>query len=163
MKSKDIPLPVPPQGTEVPLASLLERVETPGRADWSDIPDSPGVYAVYLPGDVPIEVAEDVPADVAERIREKWDLMNRRETTDILYFGAGTSLRQGIRALARAGADPEGGPRGGEWLWLVKSIRSARLLWAECPPGKQKKLKTTLLACFLEEHGEWPLANRRYR
>lgn len=163
MRSDEIPIPAPSKAEAVPLSLFLDRVEAPGRADWTDLPAGPGVYVVFLPESVPFGVAAGTPPDEAERIRDKLERINARGSTDILYIGKAESLRQAIRALARFGASRRGAPRGGEWLWLVESIRSACLLWAECAPGKQRALKATLLACFLEEHGEWPLANRRYR
>lgn len=163
MTSAEIPIPARARSAALPLSQLIERVESPGRADWTDIPAGPGSYIVFLPENVPFAVSPDAPPMEVERIRDKWERINLRKPTDILYIGKAASLRQAIRALARFGAGRGGPARGGEWLWQVAPIRQARLEWMECAPGKEKAMKETLLACFLEEHGEWPLANRRYR
>lgn len=49
MKSSDIELQLG-KAEIVSLDPLLKQIDGPGRATWTILPDSPGVYAVCLPG-----------------------------------------------------------------------------------------------------------------
>jgi hypothetical protein len=167
MRSDDIPsVPGLPSG-EFRLGSLVERVEAPGRANWSDIPSGPGIYVVFLPPDVPFDVSQSTgkavhasPSPVTD-LCEKWGRINSRASTDILYIGKGDNVRKRVRALARFGAGRARNHKGGEWMWQVATIRSARILIVVCPSGKQVPFEKRLLDSFFEQHDDWPLANRK--
>jgi hypothetical protein len=145
----------------------VERVEAPGMARWLDIPPAPGIYVVFLPPGVPFDVrhsagtaARASPAPVAD-LREKWKRINRGTPTDILYIGKGNDVRKRVRSLARFGAGKIRTHKGGEWMWQVTQIRSARILVQVCPPGRQIPFEKWLLDLFFNQHGDWPLANRQ--
>lgn len=152
---------------EFRLGSLVERVEAPGRADWSDIPVKSGIYVVFLPPNVSFEVSQSSgaavhasPAPMAE-LYEKWNRINRRDSTDILYIGKGANLRKRIRALARFGAGKSKNHGGGEWMWQITQIRSTKLLVQACHSGKHIPFEKWLLDSFKKQHGDWPFANRK--
>ena len=167
MRSDDIPSVPGLPSREFRLGSLVERVKASGRANWSDIPSGPGIYVVFLLPNTPFDVSQSTgkaihasPAPVAD-LREKWSRINNHASTDILYVGKGDDVRKRIRRLARFGVGKIQKHKGGEWMWQVTHIRSARILINACPPGKQVPFEKWLLDSFLDQHGDWPLANRK--
>jgi hypothetical protein len=167
MKSDDIPSVPGLSSGRFRLGPLVERVEAPGRANWLGIPSGAGIYVVFLPPDVPFEVRQSIgkaihasPAPVAD-LHEKWSRINSRTSTDILYIGKGDNVQKRVRALARFGAGKARNHKGGEWMWQVTHIRSAKILIVACPHGKQVPFEKWLLDSFSDQHRDWPLANRK--
>ena len=152
------------------LGNLLSRAGGAGRAAWLDLPDSPGVYAVCLPGWEGHEFTGDPgwapnvePADVRQ-LRNKRERILAAGSTDILYIGkAGgeqSTLRKRIRALARFGMGRRSRHKGGAPLWQLDGIEEAQAhMWC-CQRGRPESLERELLDRFRAERGDWPLANR---
>ncbi|MDX2472339.1 MAG: hypothetical protein QNL91_01395 [Candidatus Krumholzibacteria bacterium] len=108
------------------------------------------------PGSAKFAKSEDL--DV---LHSKWNRIQRKATTDILYIGKGDSIRSRVSQLARFGAGRAKNHAGGEWLWQVHNIGNAKVLMQSCPNGKQVGFENWLLEKFHREHGEYPLANRK--
>lgn len=163
MKSKDI---LRFDHIELDLATLLKRVEAKGRASWEDIPNQPGIYVVYLPHGIGFGVRTSTgKAKYSSRtpvpnLRDKWNKINMRASTDILYIGKGKILRKRIRNLARFGVGRARNHKGGEWMWQVISISEAQVIIMTCPLGKEAAFEKWLLEKFMQDHGELPFANR---
>lgn len=167
MRSSDIRSNWGQKSYEYELGELIERVESPGRSTWLDIPVEAGIYVVYLPDSSTFDVGPSVgqaiyatPISVVD-LRKKWDQINDQVQTDILYIGKGSNLRRRIRRLVRYGVGRTSKHDGGEWLWQVTGIRSARLLAKTCPSGGEATLEHDLLREFCNQHGDLPFANRK--
>ena len=151
MKASDIGQIAGGQAEVVSLGDLLARAVGPGRAIWQDLPASPGVYAVCLPGWEAHSFAADVsraqhakPADPS-LLHDKRDRILAAGPTDILYIGkAGgrtSNLRKRVRQLARFGVGRAPNHSGGEWLWQLEGVDEAQLwLWC-CPRGRPEPLE----------------------
>ena len=170
MKASDIDQIMGGKAEAVSLGELLARVDGLGRATWQDLPASPGVYAVCLPGWEARSFTADagraqraVPANPC-RLRDKRDRIVGAGPTDILYIGKAVAktrtLRERVRELARFGVDRTSNHTGGEWIWQLEGIDEAQLRMWCCPRGRPEPLERDLLQRFRTEHGEWPLANR---
>ena len=148
------------------VTSLLENVESEGRADWKDIPNEAGIYIVYLPPGTIFGVRDNTGKAIyadpspAPDLRKKWNNINIREPTDIIYIGKGKILRKRIRNLARFGAGRARNHKGGEWMWQVTSISEAQVIIMTCPAGREAAFEKYLLEKFKRDHGELPFANR---
>ena len=153
------------------LRDLLAMVDGPGRARWQDLPDSPGVYAVCLPGwEAHSFTAGAGRANYAKPanpslLRNKRDGILAHGPTDILYIGkAGaktSTLRKRVGQLVLFGVGRTKKHKGGEWLWQLKGIDKAQLQMWSCARGQPEQIERNLLDRFRVDHGDWPLANRR--
>ena len=171
MKTSDIEQILGKKAKVVSLGDLLARVDGPRRATWRDLPASPGVYAVCLPGWEAHSFAADAGrAQYAEPassslLRDKQDRILAGGSTDILYIGkAGaktSNLRKRVRQLARFGLGRASNHKGGEWLWQLEGIDEAAVRMWCCPRGRPEPLERELLERFRADHGDWPLANRK--
>lgn len=170
MRASDVDRMMGGNAVVVSLGDLLERAGGPGRAKWQDLPASPGIYAVCLPGWEANSFAPDAgrarfadPEDPG-RLRAKRDRILDAGPTDILYIGkAGaekSNLRKRVRQLARFGAGRRSKHKGGEWLWQLEGIDEAQVRMWCCPKGRPEQLERELLERFKADHGDWPLANR---
>ena len=170
MKASDIERTMGRKAEVVSLGDLLARADGPGRATWLDLPASPGVYAVCLPGwEIHSFAAAAGRAQYAKPaksslLRDKRDRIMAVRTTDILYIGkAGaktSNLRKRVRQLVRFGVGRASNHGGGEWLWQLEGIEEAQLRMWCCPRGRPEPLERELLARFRADHGDWSLANR---
>lgn len=95
-----------------------------------------------------------------ETLTEKWSRIIQNEPTDIVYIGKG-NVRSRVRALIRFGLGKAKNHGGGEWMWQIDECRKLRLLVSTCPSGKEMAYEKYLLDKFKQEHGDWPLANRK--
>ena len=166
MKASDIEQIMGGKAEVVSLGDLLARADGPGRATWQDLPASPGIYAVCLPGWEAHSFAADAgraqyaePAN-SSLLRDKRDRIRAAGPTDILYIGKASNLRKRVRQLARFGVGRASNHRGGEWIWQLEGIDEAQLRMWCCPRGRPEPLEHELLARFRADHGDWPLANR---
>lgn len=155
------------EGKEIWLVSLVQRAETLGRAAWTDIPSSCGIYVVYLPKGMIFDASPSAGAAIRSKtvssaqLKAKWARITQRQPTDIVYIGKGDNLKRRIRNLARFGAGLATNHAGGEWMWQIPQIRSACVLIKLCPCGKQVPFEKSLLDLFYSQHVDWPLANRK--
>lgn len=170
MKASDIERMMGGKPDTVSLGDLLARAHGMRQASWQDLPDSPGIYAVCLPGWEAHAFTADAgrarhakPAD-PDLLRKKRDRILGAEPTDILYIGkAGakaSNLRKRVSQLARFGVGRARNHRGGEWLWQLEGIDEAEVRMWRCPRGGPERLEGELLERFRADHGDWPLANR---
>ncbi len=170
MKASDIDDVLGVDAQSVSLGDLLARAKGPGRANWRDLPKSPGIYAVCLGGWNTISFASDAgqarhakPADT-KLLREMRRRILAAGPTDILYIGKAGGrngdLRQRVSQLARFGVGKADNHSGGEWLWQVQGIKDAELRMWSCPGNRPEPLKGELLERFRSDHGDLPLANR---
>ena len=132
MKSSDIDQITGRDAGVVSLGNLLDRMESPGRAFWSDILNSPGIYVVCLSEWGTLSFTADtgrarcaIPTDV-DTLNQKRECILTAESTDILYIGkAGaekSTLRGRVRALVRFGVGRARNHGGGEWLWQLEGV-----------------------------------------
>lgn len=158
MISSDFPsIPGHPQ-LLLPLGDLLARVDEPN-AHWTDLPTRPGLYLILWPAELPLEIRPEAGA-AGEGLRQRWQAINHRTPTDILYIGKADSLRQRIRQLARFGRGHATNHPGGRDLWWIDGIEQAGLLIVECPDGRQTGFENESLERFHAEHADYPLGNR---
>jgi hypothetical protein len=124
-------------------------------ASWIDLPDSPGIYVVYwaqsLAPEFQVSAGKAISANCARPsyLEQKWQFTCQKAATDIIYIGKGDNLRRRIRLLARFGVGKANNHAGGEWIWQIQEIETARLLVQTCPPGQQQGFENWLL----EFHG----------
>ena len=166
MNASDIDRVVGLKGQVVSLGNLLTRPDGPGRAKWRDLPTSPGVYTVCLPGweagsftDRAGRAQRAKPADVSQ-LSHKRERILTAGPTDILYIGKASDTRKRVRQLARFGVGRAYNHKGGEWLWQLDGIDEAQVHMWFCLRGRLESLECDLLDCFQAEHGDLPLANR---
>ena len=170
MKVSDIDRLVGQKGQVVSLGNLLARADGPGRATWLDLPASPGVYAICLPGwqtrsfIADAGQAKHATLEDPNLLCDKRDRILSAAPTDILYIGkAGAdtrTLRDRVCELARFGVGRASNHSGGEWLWQLDGIDEAQVhMWC-CPRGKPESFECALLDRFQADHGDLPLANR---
>ncbi|MCY4059818.1 MAG: hypothetical protein OXG44_17660 [Gammaproteobacteria bacterium] len=171
MNASDIDQVLGVKAQSVSLGDLLARANGRRRATWQDLPTSPGIYAVCLRGWNTLSFDADAghakyaePAD-PNLLCDKRHRILAAGPTDILYVGkAGaktSNLRERIRTLARFGMGRARNHKGGEWLWQVQGINDANVRMWCCPRGRPELLECELLERFRNDHGDWPLANRR--
>ena len=126
------------------LDDLLSRAENKNRASWKDLPREPGIYIVQWTLDKEpffssgSDLASHAKFGRVEMLQKKWDLINEHSLTNILYIGKGDNIRNRVRALSRFAVGKAKNHRGGEWLWQISQIRTAKLMIQTCPNGKQK-------------------------
>jgi hypothetical protein len=146
------------------LCELFHRTEVK-RAHWTDLPNEPGSYVVYyqvnqdfyfLPRSNTAIYAE--PADPVF-LRRKWRRICRKAPTDMVYIGKGKNIRRRLRQLARFGAGLADNHKGGQWMWQIKEILTARVLIQACPEGKETGFENYLLQRFTRDHEDYPLAS----
>ncbi len=166
MKVKDIPIKSKYVRKIFGMSDLLRRAKNVERASWIDLPKGPGIYVVYWDLDKPPTFVASTGYAVCavatnpEVLRHKWDRIQAYRATDIVYFGKGDDLKERVKLLVRFGVGKANNHHGGEWMWQVQEIDSAKLLVQSCPLGKQIAFENWLLEQFRNIHGDWPLANR---
>lgn len=146
------------------LRDLLGRVRNNSRASWKDISSSSGVYVVSLKPPITFSSTSLSPMASTERLdnlRQKMHHINSRSQTDIVYIGKAVNLRVRISRLIRFGAGKTNRHKGGEWMWQIVEVENSCLHVLHCNKGKEGQLENKLLKSFYQEHGEYPLANRR--
>ena len=170
MKVSDIEQNMGVKAEVVPLGELLARASSSRQATWLDLPASPGIYAVCLPGweaySFTLDPGQAKHAEPAcpSVLHNKRDRILAAGPTDILYIGkAGAKagdLRKRVRLLARFGVGRADNHSGGEWLWQFEGIGKAQVRMWCCPRGRPEPLERELLVRFKDQHGDWPFANR---
>lgn len=167
MRSCDIKKKMTEAGQLVSLGKLCDRVLSPGRANWKDLPSYSGVYAVCLDGWQDLQFTDNPVPGILAKIDPVCMLIKRRNrirepgTTDILYIGKSKNLRKRLRQLARFGAKRTRKHAGGRWLWQIVGIRNASVWIWPYDDETPEKLEQRLLDRFKCEHDIWPLANKR--
>jgi len=134
-------------------------VRSPGRFA-SQIPSSPGVYAVTLKQPTPEFLAISggghfkgkPPSVELECLDAKWV-----DATETLYIGRGGSLRSRIDLLARYGRGEPVAHQGGRYLWQLAAHDRLCVGWRVDPDpvGSEREL----LEMFEHELGRLPFAN----
>ena len=146
------------------LCELLHRTEC-DRACWTDLPSEPGIYVVYFKVIRRLHFVDQsdtaIYAEPADPmlLKRKWQRIYQKTMTDIIYIGKGNNIRRRLRELVRFGAGLADNHKGGQWMWQIKEILTARVLIQACNPEKQAGFENYLLNRFKREHGEYPLAN----
>lgn len=146
------------------LRDLLGRVRNNNRASWKDISSSSGAYIVSLKPPITFSFTSLSPMASPERLvnlRQKMNHINTRSQTDIVYIGKAVNLRVRISRLIRFGAGKTNRHKGGEWMWQIVEVENSCLHVLPCHMGKDGELENKLLKSFYQEHGEYPIANRR--
>ncbi len=148
------------------LSNLLERASNAERSGWTDIPKCQGVYVVYWTLTKPPTfagtsgMATYATPTLPAVLRAKWERIHTKSATNIIYIGKANSIRTRVRTLARFGVGKSDKHKGGEWMWQVSKITTARVVVQTCPYGRQVGFENWLLDEFRRQHGDWPLANR---
>lgn len=149
------------------MSELLARARGDRRAKWVDLPNSSGVYLVVSASDSDPEFNESrleaVHAEPSSTIvlRERWQYMNRKRRSQILYVGKGKSLRSRVRSLVRFGVGRDKNHHGGEWLWQISFTYNSTLYCISCRPGEELGMENWFLEQFERTHHALPLANRK--
>ncbi len=166
MRVSDIEQDMGGKEVAVPMRELLQHADSQRRANWTVLPDCPGVYAVCLSDWTTRSFTADThlaryatPVDPCQ-LCDKRNRILAAGFTDILYIGKASNLRKRIRQLARFGVGRDKNHKGGEWLWQLEGIEKAQLRMWCCPRGEPERIERKLLEQFKAVHGDWPLANR---
>lgn len=166
MKSSDIPNTLEFVRETFSFADLLERASSDARTSWTDLPKGAGIYAVYwVISEDPIFRSNTGKAKFAiatdpRELEERWAQINQRNPTDIIYIGKSVDIRRRVRQLAHFGVGKIRNHVGGEWMWQISRIESAKIMLQQCPAGKEIAFESWLLDEFKKEHKNWPIANR---
>jgi hypothetical protein len=166
MLAADIPVAGPFVRRQFDFGELLKRAQSSARANWSDLPNTTGIYVVFWTADEPPTFSELAGAvrfaktTGADSLASKWRRICEAAPTDILYIGKAGSLRRRVCTLVRFGVGKSEKHHGGEWIWQVRDIEAARIFIQTCPPRKEVAFESWLLERFRSEHGDLPLANR---
>lgn len=165
MLSSDIPYLEDKHSGNYGIQDLIQRLSITKRCNWKDIHKFSGVYVVYHMS--PSEIlfnnhggnSNSSIVDFAV-LETKWRKINENNSTDIIYIGKG-NVRNRVRALIRFGLGKSINHIGGEWMWQIACQDKLRLLVSSCPLGKETAYENYLLDKFKDDHGSYPLANRK--
>ncbi len=169
MKTSDIDRLAGVKGLEaVSLGDLLARAQSE-RANWQDLPASPGVYAVCMSGWQTCSLLPQAGLAKHAKPEDTGVLEAKRKQilagppTNVIYLGkAGcetSDLCQRLSQLAHFGVGKWKNHKGGRWLWQLDGIEKARIYMWCCPRGRPESLKRELLERFRDIYGDLPLAN----
>lgn len=132
------------------------------RNGYSGIPTTGGVYVVLSPGNLVLLEASvggwfkgrDPTVDV--RLLEE----KKVPTSEVLYIGKATSLRNRLRQFSNFGLGKPIGHWGGRFVWQCQASQEFLVAWKETRQVSPREAEVALLREFRIAHGgHLPFAN----